>query len=470
MIHPRRLLLPLLLLLTACQPALQNATSTPATKAVGSALPAPTPIPGEHLGIPKEALQGITIQVWYPWFDVEANLFESQVKEFNQTNEWGIKVQATSQINYTQLYENVSASLPKADRPQLVIAFPEHALAWAAAGQVTDLNPFINDPQYGFTQADLQDFPPVFWSQDAIGGKRLGVPAERSARFLLYNISWARELGFMSPPASSVEFRQQACRANQAMLTDSDKTNDGQGGWLVDTDPMTLLSWFTAFGGGVLDGNNYRFLTPRNIAALTFVKQLYDDGCAWVSQADSDPTTLSSATAQGIPTAFAERKALFATASLEDLSSYSRAMASAGNGDEWTVLSFPGAIQSGLVIYGSSYVLLKSTPEQELASWLFVRWLLSTTNQKKWVEVTGLFPLRSSSLELLNDYKNSHPQWSAAVNLLPQAQIQPQLASWRKIRVMLGDGFKTMFTSNTPAGRVAEILAMMESTTRDLTK
>jgi ABC-type glycerol-3-phosphate transport system substrate-binding protein len=122
------------------------------------------------------------------------------------------------------------------------------------------------------------------------------------------------------------------------------------------------------------------------------------------------------------------------------------------------------------VIYGSSYVLLKSTPEQELASWLFVQWLLSPVTQKKWVEVTGLFPLRSSSIELLNDYKNSHPQWSAAVNLLPQAQIQPQLASWRKIRIMLGDGFKTMFTSNTPAGRVAEILAMMESTTRDLTK
>jgi hypothetical protein len=54
--------------------------------------------------------------------------------------------------------------------------------------------------------------------------------------------------------------------------------------------------------------------------------------------------------------------------------------------------------------------------------------------------------------------------------LLPQAQIQPQLASWREVRVMLGDAFQTMFTSNTPAGRVAEILAMMESTTRDLTK
>jgi ABC-type glycerol-3-phosphate transport system substrate-binding protein len=449
----------LLFLLTACQPPQTNLTVTPTKAATRTPRPTSTPDSGTHLGIPKEALKGVTISVWHPWFEVEANLFESQVKEFNQSNEWGITVQAISQINYTQLYEHVTSSLPTADRPQLVVAFPEHALAWDPTGYVSDLNPYINDPQYGFTEADVGDFPSVFWTQDSLGGKRLGIPAERSARFLLYNASWGRDLGFDAPPKSATEFQVQACRAHQAMLINTDKTDDGQGGWLVDTDPMTLLSWMTAFGGGVLEGNNYRYLTPKNIAALTFVKQLYDDGCAWGAQPDTDPFL-----------AFAGRKAMFATASLEELSEYARAMASAGSADEWTVMSFPGDIQSGLVIYGSSYVILKSTPEQQLASWLFVRWLLSPENQKKWVEVTGLFPLRRSTIDMLNDYKKSHPQWGTAVDLLPEAQIEPQLASWRKIRVMLGDGFQTMFSSNIPAGRVAELLAIMESTSRDLTK
>jgi multiple sugar transport system substrate-binding protein len=468
MIHRRKhtpkingLSLLVLALLTACQPVRPNKVIATPSLQPTSTPPRPTSLPasGSHLGIPMEALKGVTIQVWHPWFVVEADMFNTKVKEFNQTNEWGITVQSTSQINYTQLYESVTTSLPTVNRPQLVIAFPEHALAWNTSGSVIDLNPYINDPQYGYTQAEIADFPPVFWSQDSIGGKRLGVPAERSARFLLYNSSWARDLGFDDPPKSADEFRQQACRGHQAMLINSDKTDNGKGGWIVDTDPMTLLSWMTAFSGGVLEGNNYRFLTPKNIAALTFVKQLYDDGCAWALQPDADPAV-----------AFASRKAMFATASLEELSSYSRAMASAGNADEWTVLSFPGDIQSGLVIYGSSYVILKSTPEQQLASWLFVRWLLSPENQQKWVEVTGLFPLRTSSMGLLGDYKDSHPQWSAAVDLLPRAQIEPQLASWREIRVMLGDGFQSMFSSNIPAGRVAEILAIMESTSADLTK
>jgi len=79
----------------------------------------------------------------------------------------------------------------------------------------------------------------VFWSQDTIGGRRLGMPAERSARFLLYNVSWARELGFNTPPSNADDLQLQACHAHQAMLTDTDRSNDGQGGWLVDTNSTT---------------------------------------------------------------------------------------------------------------------------------------------------------------------------------------------------------------------------------------
>ncbi len=467
--------------ISACQPAPTKLTAMPSASGTPSATS--TSNAGGQLGIQKEALKGVKIQVWDPWFGVESSLFESQVKEFNQTNEWGITVQSTSQINYGQLYDNTTAALPTVNKPQLVIALPEHALEWNANDYVVDLNPYINDSVYGFKDADVKDFPNIFWTQDSVGGKQLAVPAERSARFILYNVSWARELGFDSSPQTSSDFRQQACRAHQTMLTDTDKTNDAYGGWLVDTNPintlsqlnsdqpldwsnlvndadsMTAFSWLTAFGGGVMEGNDYRFLTPKNIAAFTFVKQLYDDACAWTAQPNAD-----------LPADFASRKAIFATAGLEELPDYARAMAAANNSDEWTVLSFPGDTQSGLIVYGSSYVVLKSTPEKQLASWLFVRWLLSPENQTKWVQVTNLFPLRTSSLEALGDYKNTHPQWDAAVELLPQAQIQPQLASWRNVRVMLGDGFNSMFRLNIPAGQVAAVLAQMESTSRDLSK
>ncbi len=419
----------------------------------------PTIVPGASLGIPEEALKGTTVEVWMPWFGVDTQLFQSQVDDFNSSNKWGITVQAVSQQSYTELYDEVKASFAAKNSPQLVIALPEQALSWNEVEQVVDLTRYVSDPEYGLTTSDLQDIPSAFLAQDVVGGQRFGMPAQRTARFMLYNASWAQELGFTSPPRTSDDFKQQACKAHQTMLADTDRTNDGQGGWLVDESATTFLSWMEAFGGGIVAGPNYKFLQPKNLTALTFVKQLYDSGCAWMAPSDTAPAD-----------AFAARHALFATAALEDLPDYSRAMASANNSDEWTVLPFPGQSQGTLVVYGSSYVILKSTPEQQLASWLFVRWLLSPENQKKWVEVNGMFPLRTSSLSMLADYQKTHPQWAHALSLLPAAQLEPQLASWRGVSVMIGDGFDAMFHTNTPAGRVAEILAIMESTARDLNK
>ena len=134
------------------------------------------------------------------------------------------------------------------------------------------------------------------------------------------------------------------------------------------------------------------------------------------------------------------------------------------------MIAFPGANEDALVVYGSSYVILKSTDEKQLAAWLFVRWLLDREQDARFVETTHLFPLRDSTLDLLADYQKAHPQWAQAIDLLPHGEIQPQLASWRTVKVMLGDGFTHMYRVNVPSGQVAAILAQMESISRDLTK
>jgi len=86
------------------------------------------------------------------------------------------------------------------------------------------------------------------------------------------------------------------------------------------------------------------------------------------------------------------------------------------------------------------------------------------------VEATGLFPLRSSTLSLLTAYQASHPRWAQAVKWLPFGQIQPQLASWRTVKVMLGDGFAHIFRFGVSSGQVAAVLAQMESLARELSK
>ncbi len=191
-----------LFLLAACQSVPSRLTAMPSAQAKTTAQAATRPQPTitpqavSRFGITEDAPNEITIQVWHPWFGVEANLFQSQVDEFNQTNQWGIKVQSTSQLDYNELFQNVETSLSASNDPQLVIGLPEYALLWNTNGDVVDLTDYVNDPKYGLSDGDIKDIPSIFWDQDEVGGKRLGMPAESSARFLLYNASWARELGF----------------------------------------------------------------------------------------------------------------------------------------------------------------------------------------------------------------------------------------------------------------------------------
>ncbi len=453
-------LLALALLSTTCQPPAAPETASPTPQETASPLPAATQTPQavSRLRVQEEALVGLTIDVWHPWFGAPASLFESQVEEFNRANPWGVLVRAESLQNYAELYEQASAAIHGPNRPDMVIGLPEYALEWHEQEAVVELTPYLTDPLYGLGAAGISDFPSAFWEQDQLEQARLGMPAQRTARFLIYNQTWAEELGFQTPPADADAFERQTCAANQAMRADADPRNDGTGGWLIDTHWATALSWLLAFGGGAQEAQGFRFLTPQNIAALQFVKGLAEKRCAWQIQAEYPLQE------------FVERRALFAVAGLEDLPDLARAFAAAGSRDRWTALPFPGPEGDALVVYGSSYILFKSDPATQLAAWLFVRWLLEPQNQADWVHSAGLFPLQASTLDLLTDYQAGHPQWAQAVNLLPQGRPAPYLAGWRTLRAALGDGFTFMFRVDTPAGRVPEILAQLDDVATDLSK
>ena len=451
------------IILSACTPStLTEPAQTPVP--VATVTPSVTKMPTQavsSLNVEKEALRGTQVTIWHPWFGAEASLFELQVAEFNKSNEWGIVVNTDSKVNLSELFDQTDAALKESANPNMVIALPEHAMAWRE--KVVDLNPYVRDPIFGMSALEMSEFPTVIWQQDEVDGVRLGMPAQRTGRFILYNQTWARELGFNSPPESSFDFEEQACAVNQALAKDADENNDALGGWLIDTHAATALSWMYAFNGSVQEEQGYRILTNSNIEAFKFLKILQQKNCAWVASPD-----------MSVYDRFASRQALFATASLEEFMDQSRAFGALGNKDEWIVLPFPGKDQTAFVVYGSSFVVFESDDVTQLASWLFIRWMLSAERQAKWVQSTGLFPLRSSTENLLADYSASHPQWAEAVALLPTGKMTPKLASWRIVRVMLSDGFRDMFDTirhpDLTDGQIPLILKQMEDTASDLNR
>ncbi len=446
------------LVLSACVPAgTPPASASPAsptpleTRAPGpTASVTPTRLP--PIQVDPAALRGVNVQVWDAFSGPSDQAFTDQVALFNTTNAWGIVAYPTDYQDYTTLYDTVEAGLGSGTKPDLVVALPEQVLAWAAAGAVVDLNPYAGDQAWGLKSSEASDVPAVFWNQDLSNGRRLGAPAQRSAHFLFYNETWAHELSFDHAPETSDEFRQQACAANASFRKDKNPQNDGFGGWIVDTSWQTTLSWLQAFGGDVTLDGTYSFRQDANLAALQFIKKLYNDSCAWLS---TEPTPYD---------AFARRSALFVSGDLAEVPLEAEAMARLKNGDEWTVIPFPGPQKAALVTYGPSYALLASTPEKQLAAWLFVRWMLAADNQSKWAAATGSFPLRSSAPAA----PGLSPQWTAALGSLPLAQGTPELASWRKIRYVLEDGAQSIFLKNLPLEQIPGVLADMDATAEEL--
>lgn len=462
-----------LVLLSACSPGTSTPASTPTSTPGPSTFtetPGPTPTvpltPTPGIRVDPAALRGLNIQVWHAFSGAAESVFADQVAQFNASNQWGIVVNQAGYGDYTSLFEAVNTAIQSGGTPDLVAALPEQTLGWDAAGSVVDLSPFLNDPTLGLGSGGAADFPAVFWAQDNLGGKQLGIPAQRSARFLFYNKTWAHELGFTNPPATADEFRQQACAANASFRKDADPQNDGYGGWIVDTNWQTIYSWMLAFGGGVVDGNgSYGFQTDPNLAALQFLKTLYDDNCAWLA---ADPTNPKDISHGPYFDQFAKRLALFVSGDLAEVPMATESMSFQKNADEWTLLPFPGTNGTGLVTYGPSFSVLKSTPEKELAAWLFIRWLLLPENQSQWVNATGLFPLTNSVLDILGKFRSASPQWEAAVGTLALAQGVPQLASWRKVRYLLGDGADVIFETNLPLDQIPSTLAEMDSMAKEI--
>lgn len=444
----------LALALGACAPltpapgSVTPSAATPSATAAPRPTPAPSPTPRPRLGVDAATLRGQQVTLWHAWTGHPADVLARQADEFNRTNRWGITLTLVAQPDYNTLYHAVSAALEAKSAPDVVVALPEHALAWHAAAQVVDLNPFIGDPDYGWDAARAADFFDAVWAQDETAGARLAVPAARTARFLFYNQTWARQLGFDSPPLTAQDFRKQACAANATFRADADVQNDGLGGFLLDWHWQTALAWMHAFGGGALDESGvYAFDTPPNLAAFTFLTNLRAEGCAWYST-EADPFA-----------ALRERKALFIAASLEQVTDQLRAMRQTNSSDEWTLIPFPGEDGArAAVVYGPSYTLLDAGDvARQTAAWLAVSALLETDRQTEWVQATGTLPLGRQALDALDVYRGGRPQWGAAADALDAAVGVPHRASWRLVKLVLGDGFEDMLRTNLPPEQISPV-------------
>ncbi len=449
--------------LSACGAALETPaapTDTRPTLPAASVTPRPTatsePTPTPAFLIPLDQLKGLQIHFWHPWSGEMSREIDRLVDEFNQGNEWGIHVIVSRSGSSMALAREVDLAAGGEDLPQVVAAPSEQLLTWFERDQrIRALDDLINDPNWGLSEQQRAEISLVFWLQDQTMDLQVGIPAQRSAEVLVYNQTWARELGFDMPPQTTQEFRDQACAAAQALLSDTGADNDGMGGWIINTDGLTVYSWLRAFETDlILEGEQpvFSFNQPQALRAMEFLRSLLDDGCAWQARNPAPQEYFSS------------RQALIYSANLLDLPVQAGIHAQLGSQDDWIILPFPGDPRPTLVVSGLSYGIMRSEPAYEVAGWLFVRWMSLPDNQARLLEAGGGLPVSVSAASLAGPAMQQIPQWASVVSWIPLAQPVPQSSGWRVARLVLQDAAWQVMQSYVPPGDIGAILAELDAT------
>ena len=78
----------------------------------------------------------------------------------------------------------------------------------------------------------------------------------------------------------------------------------------------------------------------------------------------------------------------------------------------------------------------KTTPQKQLAAWLFVRWFSEPKQQAEWAHVSRYFPVRKSAEPLIKDMLDADPRFAAAWSILKTADLraEPPFAGYDLVR------------------------------------
>ncbi len=469
------LILALAVLLAACQaiPTVSpQATATirqatvddsPSATAPPTRTPAPlsTPTSSSKIPVDPAELRGVQVEFWHPWMGGLSDAINAAVAEFNQSNIWGITVKAVSQGSDSGV-QDALGGIGVAAHP-LVIAAPPEAIAYnqGHSSVTVDLSPYLSDPQWGYKQQEVDDFSMSFWPDSPVDEKLHSIPLLRDLSLLIYNQTWAQALGFQSPPVSTADFQAQACAAAKANLLTGETDSAGTGGYLINTGGAALLGWLSAYQpmpAAAYLSAPFAFNTTQSASAFGFLRSLSDKNCAWSGR---NPTPYAY---------FAQRKAIFYSGSLADIPAQQKAMAAQKNSDVWTILPYPGASQPAPVSFGTSLAITAAgSPNEQLAAWLFLRWMIQPGTQARLAAAASLLPVVKSALPLVPaSLTAQNPQWAQAAGWIGQAQPAFSEAWWYTARPVLEDAAWQIFQPFTKPDSIPDVLKELDATVNEL--
>jgi peptide/nickel transport system substrate-binding protein len=433
--------------LAACGPTEEptkapDVAPTKAPEAQPTKAPEATPEPEVDAVSQIEFTEPVELQFWHTKTRSQEELLNEIVADFNASNEWGITVVPTSiEGSYDQIFKDTVAGLAVGEVPDLVVAYPSMVAEYMEAEAPLALDPYVASEKYGLTQAELDDYFPVYIEDNtypAYDNQVLSWPFHKSMVALYANNTILEMAGVDKVPETWAEFYD-ACKA---VVENTDATNC----WSIHVEASDL-DGFMASVGVYPQADSFALTSKMNDPAFVewfeMVQQMVNEGLARPEaerySGDDEMIALDAA---------------FTTGSTSGIY-YFPANEDGTFAIDWSVVPVPHAegVDPVSTVYGANVMAVKEDDAQrDLAKWLFIRYWSSPDVVKKWIlgteEIRGssYMPLQRSLAEdadvkahIEASYYNQ--RWGEAVAQLEIGVIEPQLAGQQAVRDILEDAY-----------------------------
>ncbi len=429
------------LLMLACAPG------TPSEQPSGAFTQA-NPVDSVQLTQPVEIL------FWHRQTGTSQDLQQKLIDEFNAKNQWKIKVTAESLVDYNRLYQKILAAVQAGATPDVVAAFENQAGDYYDAGAVVPFDDYIASKTWGLNENDLKDYIPAFLEATKFpqyNNARLTFPYTKSDLVLYTNLEVLRSLGFEKPAATWDEFLAHTRKAVAA----------GKQGYALEVSASTFDGIVFSFGGDVVSADGKKVLFDQSASLKTL--QLYDtmakEKLAYQIQGNDDTADLVAG------------KALYAIRSSTNVPFLKRQF---NDDTKWDVTILPQGHtgRPATVLFGANISIMKSTPERQLASWLFIKWFSEKEQTARWgLDVSnGYFPVRLSALAepSAKAFLDANPNFKKALDISANGRVEPSIRGWQEIRSVIQDAVTGVITGKLTAQQAAQ--QMMERSNKILSE
>lgn len=378
-----------------------------------------------------------TIEFWYAFSDeARSGWIEARIAEWNEANP-DFEVTGERQGSYRETLQAAVLAARQGSAPHLVQLFE--------VGSQLAIDSGIFEPIGNLGGIDTDDYIEPVLNYYTIGGDVNSIPFNSSSPILYTNRDLMTQAGLdpSDPPETYGEVLA-ACEVIAASDVTASCIGFNLHSWFFE-------QWMAQQGAPLVNNGNGRDARATEVLLtsdaafniVNWIKDLNDNGYYTYTGRLEDWS--------GSDAIFLNQEAVFHITSTADAGNITTAAAE--NGFELGTGLLPIADdveRNGVVIGGASVWLTSGHPREELeAARDFVLYMTNTENMADWHQLTGYYPVRDSSIDLLEsqNWFEENPNFTVAFEQLTQtipnqATAGALMGSFLETRTIIGEAIQ----------------------------